>query len=84
MAPPHTRRYADYSLFKLRPVPNTNEPLPIRCPKCHYDGCLLVVKSLTVMTVTCVSCRHTWATDMQSLPAAVQERVPDAIDHLVK
>ena len=72
----------DYDPRWIRAVPNTNEPLPIQCPKCHYDGCLLVVKSLTVMTVTCVSCRHTWATDLGSLPQDVQARVPHALDHL--
>jgi len=65
-------------------MPNTDRPLPIECPKCHYDGCLLVVKSLTVMTVTCVSCRHTWATDVASLPVDVQARVPDAVERLVR
>ena len=63
-------------------MPNTNQPLPIECPKCHYDGCLLVVKSLTIMTCTCVQCRHTWATEMASLPEEVQKRIPEAIDHL--
>ena len=64
------------------PMPNTNRPLHFVCPKCQHDGCLLVVKSLTVMTWTCESCRYTWATDMQSLPPDIQARVPDAIDHL--
>ena len=66
----------------VRVSPNTNRPLPIECPKCHYDGCLLVVKSLTVMTVTCVHCRHTWATEMTSLPPDVQERIPKVLQDL--
>ena len=62
------------------PVPNTNRPLHFVCPKCHHDGCLLVVKSLTVMTWTCDGCGHTWATDMQHLPPEIQARVPDALE----
>ena len=69
-------------IVPFRPMPNTNQPLPIECPKCHYDGCLLVVKSLTIMTCTCVQCRHTWATEMASLPQEVQKRIPEAIDRL--
>ena len=64
------------------PMPNTNRPLHFVCPRCQHDGCLLVVKSLTVMTWTCERCRHTWATDMQHLPPDIQSRVPDAIDLL--
>ena len=62
------------------PVPNTNRPLPFQCPKCQHEGCLLIVKSLTVMTWTCDSCRHTWATDMASLPDDVQKRIPQALN----
>ena len=60
-------------------MPNTNQPLPIECPKCQHRGGMLVVKSRTVMTVTCAHCRHTWATDMRSLPPDVQEKV-DSLD----
>ena len=62
-------------------MPNTNQPLPIECPKCHYDGCLLVVKSITIMTLACAQCRHTWATELNALPPEVQVRVPDALAH---
>jgi len=65
-------------------VPNTNEPLSFRCPKCQHDGCLLVVKSLTIMTWTCERCRHTWATSMESLPQDVQARIPDALESVGK
>jgi hypothetical protein len=61
------------------PMPNTNQPLPIRCPNCEHEGCTLVVKSLTVMTVKCANCRHFWATDLESLPSEVHERIPDAL-----
>ena len=60
-------------------MPNTNQPLPIECPKCRHIGGLLVVKSRTVMTVRCVSCRHTWATDLPSLPPDIQEKI-EALD----
>jgi hypothetical protein len=56
-------------------VPNTNDPLPIQCPKCDHNGSKLVVKSLTVMTLTCASCAHTWATRLDWLPADIQEKV---------
>ena len=61
-------------------MPNTNRPLHFVCPKCHHDGCMLVVKSLTVMTWTCEYCGHTWATDMEHLPPEIQARVPDALE----
>ena len=56
-------------------VPNTNQPLPIRCPKCHYEGCMLMVRSLTVITVICANCRHTWAAALECLPPDIQEKV---------
>ena len=65
-------------------MPNTNQPLPFHCPKCHHDGCMLLVKSLTVMTWTCDGCRHMWATDMQQLPPEIQARVPDALERRIQ
>ena len=43
---------------------------------------MLVVKSMTVMMLTCANCRHTWATDMASLPLEIQEKIPDALRDL--
>jgi hypothetical protein len=37
-------------------MPNTNRPLPIQCPKCQHNGSTLLVKSLTILTLTCASC----------------------------
>jgi hypothetical protein len=56
-------------------MPNTNNPLPIQCPKCQHDGSRLVVKSISVMTLTCAGCAHTWATRIDWLPADIQEKV---------
>jgi transcription elongation factor Elf1 len=56
-------------------VPNTNNPLPIKCPRCDHNGGRLVVKSITVMTVKCASCAHFWATDLRSLSPEIQEKV---------
>jgi hypothetical protein len=58
-------------------MPNTNRPLPIVCPECHYDGCMLVVRSLTVIMVKCVSCRHEWATDFDNLTPEIQQKVDE-------
>jgi transcription elongation factor Elf1 len=63
-------------------VPNTQNPLPISCPKCHHNGSTLVVKSITVMTVKCANCRHTWATDLPSLSPEIQETVRAALQGL--
>lgn len=69
--------------FKRRPqVPNTNRPLPIQCPKCQHNGSRLVVRSLTVMSLTCANCGHFWATDMKALPPEIQEKIPDALRDL--
>jgi len=63
-------------------MPNTNTPLPIVCPECHYDGCMLVVRSLTVIMVKCVRCRHEWATDFDSLTPEIQQKVDEVLqDH---
>jgi hypothetical protein len=56
-------------------MPNTNQPLPIQCPKCHHHSSKLVVKSISVMTMTCASCDHTWATRLDWLPPDIQEKV---------
>jgi len=45
-------------------------------------GSLLIVKSTTVMMLTCANCRHTWATDLTSLPPEIQEKIPDALRDL--
>jgi len=62
-----------------RTMPNTDRPLPVRCPTCEHLGALLVVKSSTVMTATCARCRHTWATDLLTLPPEIQTRVTDVL-----
>jgi hypothetical protein len=56
-------------------MPNSGRPLSILCPKCHRNGCRLVVKSFSVMTVTCAKCGHTWASLIESLPPDIQEKV---------
>jgi transcription elongation factor Elf1 len=62
--------------------PNTGQPLPITCPKCGHEGCVVIVRSLTIMTCACANCRHTWATDMAVLPEDVQQRIPKVLnDH---
>jgi uncharacterized Zn finger protein len=60
-------------------MPNTGRPLPIQCPKCQHDGSTLVIKSYTVVTLTCASCCHFWASDLLSLPAEIQTKIPDAL-----
>jgi hypothetical protein len=40
---------------------------------------MLIVKSVTVMTLTCASCGHTWATDLPSLPPEIRDRIPDVL-----
>ena len=59
---------------------NTDGPIPVSCPKCHYEGCKLVVSSATVVTCTCVNCRHVWATEMTSLPEETQQRVREVVN----
>ena len=61
-------------------MPNTNTPLPIECPKCHQDGCLLVVRSATIILAKCVTCDHSWAADLDSLPNEVQQKVDAVLD----
>ena len=56
-------------------MPNTNNPLPIICPKCHYGGSMVIVQSRTVIMVKCADCRHTWATNLDGLPSEIQEKV---------
>ena len=63
-------------------MPNSNRPLPIPCPKCQHVGSMLIVKSLTVMMLTCANCSHTWATELTSLPPEIQEKIPDALRDL--
>ena len=60
-------------------MPSTGRPLPIRCPKCQHDGSTLVIRSYTVMTLTCAGCGHFWASDLLSLPAEIQKKIPDAL-----
>ena len=61
-------------------MPNTNRPLPIPCPKCHHDGSTLVAMSQTIITVTCASCRHSWATELDTLPLDIQVNVQVAVE----
>jgi hypothetical protein len=50
-------------------------PLPLQCPKCEHTGCALVVKGITIITVTCVGCAYTWATRLDVLPDHIQPTV---------
>jgi hypothetical protein len=63
------------STIRASPVPNTDRPLPIECPKCQHVRSKLRVTSLTVMTVTCASGGHTWSADLPSLPLDIQDAV---------
>lgn len=54
---------------------NTSRPLPLQCPKCEHTGCALVVKGITIITVTCVGCAYTWAMRLDFLPDDVQPTV---------
>jgi hypothetical protein len=63
-------------------MPNTNNPLPIRCPKCHHGGGKLVAESLSVLTVTCASCHHTWATDLSVLSPEIQQKIHVAVRNI--
>ena len=56
-------------------MPDTNNPLPIVCPKCRYNGSMVMVQSRTVIMVKCADCHHTWATDLGGLPGEIQEKV---------
>ena len=56
-------------------MPNTDRHLPIHCPKCPHIGCTLIVKGITIITVTCASCAHTWATRLDFLPDDIQGTV---------
>jgi hypothetical protein len=38
---------------------------------------MLVVRSLTVIMVKCVSCRHEWATDFDNLTPEIQQKVDE-------
>jgi len=66
-------------IFRETAMPNTNRPLPIQCPKCQHVGALLVAKSLTVMTATCATCHHFWATEFEWLPPDLQRKVTDTL-----
>ena len=63
-------------------LPNTNNPLRIECPKCRHDRGRLLAESITVITVTCASCHHAWATDLSSLPLEIQEKVHAALRNM--
>lgn len=57
------------------PMPNINRHLPLQCPKCQHVGCTLLAKGITIITVTCASCAHTWATRLDFLPDDIQGTV---------
>jgi hypothetical protein len=61
---------------------NPDFPLPIQCPNCQHVGSMLLIKSITVMTLKCASCRHTWATDLASLPLDTQAKILDELPEL--
>jgi Zn ribbon nucleic-acid-binding protein len=63
---------------------NAEFPLPIQCPNCQHVGSMLLIKSLTVIMVKCASCRHAWATDFDSVPPEIQQKVNEVLqDHRV-
>ena len=56
-----------------------DRPLPVQCPRCKHDGNRLLVRSMTVITLACNSCRHAWATTLDALEPAIQEQVQTAL-----
>ena len=63
-------------------MPNSDQPLPIPCPKCQHEGSMLRVRSITVMMLMCASCGHTWATEYKALPPDIQQKIPDELRDL--
>jgi Zn ribbon nucleic-acid-binding protein len=52
--------------------------LPLCCPKCGHEEAKLSMRSLSVVTVACVSCGHQWAEDVASLPDAARKQLDEA------
>jgi transcription elongation factor Elf1 len=61
--------------------PRAESVLPIQCPHCEHELAKLFVNSYSVVTVTCVSCGHTWSIELAALPKNVQQVLPDAGPH---
>jgi DNA-directed RNA polymerase subunit M/transcription elongation factor TFIIS len=88
----HTFRWrctnCDHEWSAVQPVQLTtrhgesNPPLPIPCPKCQHHGSMLRARSITVMMLTCANCRHTWATEYESLPPDIRAKVSDMLQDL--
>ena len=57
------------------PTTRTDQCGLIQCPKCQDVSGILVVHSLTVMTIKCANCAHTWAAELPNLPVEIQEKV---------
>ena len=55
-------------------VSGPDSPLPFLCPKCGCGYVTPFVISITVASIRCVRCRHTWATALAALPDDVRTR----------
>jgi hypothetical protein len=60
----------------------SNPPLPIPCPKCQHHGSMPRARSITVMMLRCAKCRHTWATEYESLPPDIRAKIADMLQDL--
>jgi len=54
--------------------------LPVSCPHCQNDLARLTVRSLTILTVTCANCGHTWAVELATMPELVRDAA-QVIEH---
>jgi hypothetical protein len=52
--------------------------LPLHCPNCHHDGAWLHIRSVSVLTVKCSECNHTWSMDIDTVSSDIRGQVTAA------
>jgi hypothetical protein len=58
------------------PPENDDPVLSLTCPECEHANARVFVRSLTILTVKCGQCQHSWSTLIAMLPEPVLKQLP--------
>jgi transcription elongation factor Elf1 len=58
------------------PPENDDPVLSLTCPECEHAHARVFVRSLTILTVKCGHCHHSWSTLIAMLPEPVLKQLP--------
>lgn len=59
---------------------NDDVRVAVCCPKCGHDGARPFIASVTVLTVKCAACDHSWSMETNSLAPDIRVIVKGVLE----